>query len=508
MTNDTALSARAAGTGRVGALRVLRLFFRIAAPTFVLVTFSISFDDSGTVWIMWRDAPLLALTLFALGSAFALAWGWVSRKIRLLTAPPDQSFSAPEPSSKAQRYNIWRDADPRLRLRLALAVFFIFSAFGPMTSLSSSHLSLISPLAVAITTIASGAIAASVILLGKRPPALAIAVIAFSLLSFYGRDIATLVAPAPATTKVDRSGIVSLSTRELNDLTDERTVVAGLGILCIVVGYVFFIRVLSVEGGQRVRLQAEMTIAQRIQRMLLPAADMRLGEYDVAGITIPAAEVGGDYHDYVALDAGAMLALVVADVSGHGVGAGILSAMTKSAFRSQVALDPTPSSLLSALNRTLSSVVAKGTFVSMVYFLLDVGSHRAAFATAGHPPAVFIHGSDGSAEYLRTPSLALGLSADARFEQVETTFKPGDCAVLFTDGVTEAQRRGGAMWGLEAFARAVQGIRAMSSTEIARGVVQAVTNFVAGANLRDDVTVVVVKRRNPESGLQDACPAA
>jgi serine phosphatase RsbU (regulator of sigma subunit) len=472
-------------------LHILRYFFRIAAPVFVLVTFSIRVDLKGSVWIMWRDQTLLAATLFVIGGAFAAAWWWIHRRICQRTASPDDSFSAPEPFNHRQAYNIWRDGDPGLRRRFAMAAFFMFSALGPMLALGMSTFSVLSPAVIALTTISSGCIAGSVILFGKRRLIMVFCVVVFSLVNVYSEEIAAEFG-FPSVRHPQRGTAVGLSPQEVTDIIDQRSIVSVLGILCIAAGYTVFISVLSVEGRKRVRLEAEMTIAQKIQKMLLPARGLSCRGYELAGATTPAAEVGGDYFDHIVLPDG-RIAAVVADVAGHGVGAGIISAMTKSALRTQLAIDPQPSGLLTRLNRSLSDIAGRKTFVTMAYMLLDPEKHVVRFATAGHPPALLFRPDSLPVELLRTPSLALGLSPDATYHHLEVTLGPGEMFVMYTDGITEARGRNGEMLGIEGLTKILSLLVHESAADVARDAMKGVRDIVAGGGAIDDLTIVVAK---------------
>ena len=105
----------------------------------------------------------------------------------------------------------------------------------------------------------------------------------------------------------------------------------------------------------------------------------------------------------------------MADVAGHGVGAGILAAMTKSAFRALITHDPEPATMLGHLNRTPDQLVERNMFVTMAYVLIDHRSERAQIATAGHPAVLQVRGDAHDWEEKRTPSLALGMDRLAVF---------------------------------------------------------------------------------------------
>ncbi|HEV8537813.1 MAG TPA: SpoIIE family protein phosphatase, partial [Bacteroidota bacterium] len=132
----------------------------------------------------------------------------------------------------------------------------------------------------------------------------------------------------------------------------------------------------------------EINIARKIQQSLIPCTTFENSWCRVAGMTASATEVGGDYFDIVALS-DHRLVVAVADVAGHGVGSGILSAMTKSALRSQHMHVASPAMVLENLNRTIYQVSERNMFVTLAYLLLDADARTAAYATAGHLPLLF-----------------------------------------------------------------------------------------------------------------------
>jgi sigma-B regulation protein RsbU (phosphoserine phosphatase) len=224
----------------------------------------------------------------------------------------------------------------------------------------------------------------------------------------------------------------------------------------------------------------------------LPQARLTTPWCEVAGRTVPATEVGGDYFDYLTLP-GDLTAVVVADVSGHGVGAGLLSAMTKSAFRTLVTLDPAPVQLLGRLNETVSHLVERKMFVTMAYLLLDHGKRTARIATAGHPPVIRIREPDHAVEELRTPSLGLGMNRSAAFTEITISLTPGDRFVLYTDGVVETPSRTGEQFGLSRLEALAAGDPGVTPGEVVGRIFSSMRGFGGPDGRGDDATVVVVR---------------
>ncbi|HEX7572218.1 MAG TPA: SpoIIE family protein phosphatase, partial [Bacteroidota bacterium] len=409
---------------RATVLKVLHTFFRIAAIAFLLVTFSFSVDERGTTWIMWRDSTLLAITLVCLALLMAAGWLYSVLRLKRLDKGEEKPASLSFRDVPLQPYNIWKPMLFRTRAGLAAAVFLIFGTIGPLSSLLTPPDQTLHPLKIVIVTIASGGISGCMILFGSRKILLVLSLALCLGVLFTVDPIVEGLAARPTPSLKGPDGSVTLTRMQLDNFRDQRTVVAAGGIVLLSLGYVMFIVLLTSEGRLRARLEAEMSIARRIQQTLIPSSGLATGRAEAAGMTVPASEVGGDYFDFLELPDG-RLAVFAADVAGHGVGAGILGAMTKSAFRAHIVHDPSPASMLRFLNATLAGLVERKMFITAAYLLLDAAHGSARIATAGHPALlrVDVH---GSIDEMRTPSLALGMDRNATFTELDIPCASGD----------------------------------------------------------------------------------
>jgi hypothetical protein len=467
--------------GEKGTLKVLHSFFRIAAPVFLGLSMLFTLDSNGIFWVMWRDNTLLAVTLAFIG--LLMGAGWWATALRQRDGRP--IFRNEETS---QVYNIFKRIDPSVRRRLALAVFLIFATIGPLSILMESPLHPVHPLRVLIVTLTSGGMSASIILFGNRRFLLAGAFLACLATNIYSDRLVwnlTGVQPPIAT-----EGSTTLSIEQQSDLRSQRAVIGMIGVGLIASGYTMFLVVLNREGNKRVRLQAEVAIARRIQKSLLPDALVSTSWCAAAGRTVPATEVGGDYFDMVELSDG-RLAVAIADVTGHGVGAGILSAMTKSALRSQLGHDASPHNVLENLNRTLYQVGQRNLFVTMGYIVLDRQAGIARVATAGHPP-ILVRRRDGAIQGLRTLNPGLGMRPQGSFSEEEVRFVPGDRFLLYTDGVTETTNAAGEQFGEGRLEDLFAADQPVSVDQLCSLVLETVLQFRGSQSLADDATVVAV----------------
>src|SRR5262249_28020188 len=180
--------------------------------------------------------------------------------------------------------------------------------------------------------------------------------------------------------------------------------------------------------------------ADALQRSLLPRERPRVEGLEVGDVYEPSArlDVGGDVYDYAVLDDG-RLAVVLGDVTGHGVEATADMAMTTFVFRSVSREHPDPGDFLAHANEVVVDEVAAGKFVTMAYLTIDPATGAVACALAGHPPPRVVSAA-GEVRTLATGGLPLGIEEDQEYAEVRDRLEPGDAVVLYTDGVIEARR--------------------------------------------------------------------
>jgi sigma-B regulation protein RsbU (phosphoserine phosphatase) len=200
-------------------------------------------------------------------------------------------------------------------------------------------------------------------------------------------------------------------------------------------------------------------------------------------------DVGGDVYDFLELGDG-RLAVVLGDVTGHGIDATADMAMAKFVFRSLAREHPEPSEFLAHANDVVVREIATGKFITMAYVTVD-GDGRVLCASAGHPEPRVVS-ADGAVSALACGGLALGIIAPEEYEQVSTQLPQGGSVVLYTDGVIES-RRGGDLFGVDRLDRVLAANAALPAQGIADAVLAACRDF-AGGNLPDDCAVVVIRR--------------
>ncbi len=238
--------------------------------------------------------------------------------------------------------------------------------------------------------------------------------------------------------------------------------------------------------------QQQKQFADTMQRSLLPRSRPVVAGLEVGEVYEPSArvEVGGDVYDFLALDDG-RLAVVLGDVTGHGVDATADMAMAKFVFRSLAREHPEPADFLAAANEVICSEIGPGKFISMSYVVVDGVSGIVTGASAGHPaPRIVL--SDGSTRTLEVHGLVLGIEGGQEYAESQAELPPGSSLVLYTDGVVEA-RRNGELYGDDRLDALLAERHELPARALAAAVAEDAREF-AGGDLSDDLAVVVIRR--------------
>lgn len=251
------------------------------------------------------------------------------------------------------------------------------------------------------------------------------------------------------------------------------------------------VRLMHEEEEKKV-IEGEINLARQVQIALSPAAFHMSERFDVAAASIPSRHLGGDFYDLIALDDGRSV-FVLGDVSGKGIGAALMAAMSQGALQALFVSGHALDSVITHLNRTLVQKSAAGHFLTLFCAVLDKdGSFT--FVNAGHNPPILAR-EDGRIELLTTKSLLLGAFGFAKYEMVETQLESGDAVVIYTDGVTEATNSADEMFGDDRLESLVVGIRSMKADEIRTQILDAVLTFTRGLPQGDDITLITLKMR-------------
>jgi sigma-B regulation protein RsbU (phosphoserine phosphatase) len=257
--------------------------------------------------------------------------------------------------------------------------------------------------------------------------------------------------------------------------------------------------ILYASAKDKSRLESEINIAAQMQADMCPKVVPVLPGVEVAGTMFAAKEVGGDYYDLVEdpHTAGASLSLIVGDVSGKGLGAGIVAVMARCFLRSMITAYgvESPQNLLSYLNTILSADLKPGVFMTMLMCVWDAQKKVIRYSAAGHEHIIVYRARTKKAEAIRSGGTALGLSASTGpIADAELRLDKGDVLVLYSDGVTEAMNVSNEEFELERLLESVKKHGSRSALEIVEGIGRDVKDFVGKADQSDDITLVVLRK--------------
>jgi sigma-B regulation protein RsbU (phosphoserine phosphatase) len=245
------------------------------------------------------------------------------------------------------------------------------------------------------------------------------------------------------------------------------------------------------EHKQREQLTREAEEARIIQQALLPRTSPLIPGFVVSGLSLPAGAVGGDWYDFIPLTQGRW-GLVLADVSGKGTAAALLMSATRGMLRSLAQVSSGPGEVLTRLNNMLLEDFPDGRFVTMVYAELDPQKHSLRLANAGHLAPLLVEGSEPfSYRWIQSDQgLPLGITT-SKFSETEIQLNPGSRLAFYSDGITEAELDSGEEYGSE---RLLEQMRSASFSP--ESLLADVKKFSNGTGLRDDATVILVRRRD------------
>lgn len=241
-----------------------------------------------------------------------------------------------------------------------------------------------------------------------------------------------------------------------------------------------------------VALQQELEIARRMQLSVLPRQFPPRDDVSLASFILPAREVGGDFYDYFLLDDD-RVGVVIADVSGKGVPAAFFMAICRTLLKVSARFLDSPAETLARVNSLLVAENEEMMFVTLFYGVLDTATGRFVYAAGGHNPPLLRAG--GEVRMLETRGgMALAVAEDAAIAQGALDLERGDVLFLYTDGITEAQNREGALFGEAALLETIATLDADAPADAyPTQVVKAVQQYMAGAPQADDITCLTLR---------------
>lgn len=250
------------------------------------------------------------------------------------------------------------------------------------------------------------------------------------------------------------------------------------------------------ELTEQERLKHELEIARRIQLASLPQKTPQVAGLDIAGASIPATEVGGDYFDYLNGTPNE-IRVIIGDVSGKGTSAALYMSKVQGIMRSLHGFGLSPKELFVRANKLLCQDMERKSFVTSLGADFDSSARRMILARAGHLPLFYYHANTKRVEKVTPKGLGLGLDNHgvfaAELEEKTVQYEAGDVFLFVTDGVTEAQSNGSGEFGEENVTQILEKSSSADAAHIRDQVIAAVQQFAGDNTQHDDLTVVVVK---------------
>lgn len=262
------------------------------------------------------------------------------------------------------------------------------------------------------------------------------------------------------------------------------------------------VRTLLGEVAEKGRMEQEMHAARDIQQKLLPPAPRHIPGLTLAAFCEPAREVAGDYYDFLPIT-DTMLGVLIADVAGKGLAAGLYMAQLKVIVQSLARLHHEPREFLVAVNRVVARNLDARSFITMTYGVIDLERREFTFARAGHCPLIHVPG-DGQAglrhaRVLAPDGLVVGLNIDdgAMFDGMleEYTLKlaPGDVVVLFTDGISETMNEAFDCYGEARLSKVIEQYAHLPFDQLRSYILAELRAFAGSADQHDDMTMILMR---------------
>jgi serine phosphatase RsbU (regulator of sigma subunit) len=270
------------------------------------------------------------------------------------------------------------------------------------------------------------------------------------------------------------------------------------------------------EMAEKGRLEQEMFAAREIQQKLLPTGPLRVTGLAVTAFCEPAREVAGDYYDFLPIT-DSMIGLLIADVAGKGLAAGLYMAQLKVIVQSLARLHHEPKEFLIAVNKVVSANLDGKSFITMLYGVIDVERREMTFARAGHCPLIHVPANQPAgmrkARLLVPDGLVVGLQIDdgtlfdSLLQEQTISLAPGDLVVWFTDGISETMNEAFDCFGEERLAQVIEQYAHLPFDQLKSYILAELRAFAGGADQHDDMTMILMKIE-PALPLPAGLPAA
>jgi sigma-B regulation protein RsbU (phosphoserine phosphatase) len=248
---------------------------------------------------------------------------------------------------------------------------------------------------------------------------------------------------------------------------------------------------------ESLNINKSLHLAQKVQQNLLPRSAPKIPGLDIAGASIYCNKIGGDYYDFFKVGGTDenRFAIIVGDVSGHGVSSALLMATARAMIRLRASIPAEVGTIITDVNRLLAAdTYDTGHFMSLFYCEFDMNSGRVRWVRAGHEPAILYDQNTGEfGEFRDRRSLLLGVDKYFQYNAFEKELIPGQMIVIGTDGIWEMQNSIGEMFGMDRFREVIRNHASDPAKEIQRTMIDTLKAFRGEKEPEDDVTLVIIK---------------
>ena len=241
-------------------------------------------------------------------------------------------------------------------------------------------------------------------------------------------------------------------------------------------------------------IDRELQLARQIQKTFLPENLPTLRGYDLAAVWQTARQVGGDFYDVFELTPG-RFGLAIADVSDKGLPASLYMTVSRTLIRAMALDNESPARTLEKANHILQLDSSEGFFVTVFYAILELTSGKVTYCVAGHNPPYLLHPARGMVQPLHKGGIALGVMDPISLKDQELVLDPGESLVLYTDGITETFSPEAEAFGEARLQARLESLLGKTAREIVEGIEQSLDGFRADAELDDDYTLLVIRRK-------------
>jgi len=367
----------------------------------------------------------------------------------------------------AQSRTYWRMLSWKSYIQFLFSIFLIFSCIGYLNDIMSGGQFTVQQLIGNI--ILSGVTAAAWVFSFTHN----IKILPLAILLVAGNFFYTGLWPAAPATH-------ALQTRLITD---------SIGIILhLLVGYIFLIQFIMTEGRRHIRLETEMKLAKDLHDILVPVIDFKKHNFEVYGQAVPTDKVGGDLVDIYEHDDN--LTCYIADVSGHGVAAGLLMGMFKTAMHTFLQKGLSIAELLTGSNQVLYRLKKRSMFITCacIRFFPD---DSAEYSVAGHLPILHANAESNAIDELHVKQIPVTAKKNFKFQSNKLDVNSGDLLLMLTDGLTEVEHADGDEFGIDRIKTILAENRRAPLQNIFQKIMAEVRKF---GPQRDDQTMLLIRR--------------